>query len=144
MTHNNSKSTHHCLLPNPPSHPRSFIWWFEFKFLPYIVIIDPDYAPHKIIRILEYGTFLLVQSGIKEKFNCQIRNPGLWNLEFCKWWNPESKFHWQGKNLESTGWNQIPKLSLITLHARVTDCLVWTLSLKSDQHQISPCNINVL
>ena len=41
---------------------------------------------------------------------------------------------------------QNPILSLITLHARVTDWLVDLnpLSLKSDQHQISPYNVDAL
>ena len=65
-----------------------------------------------LIRIPEYGTFLLVESGIKEKFNCQIRNPGLWNLEFGSW-NLDSandgirnpSFTDKEKNLESGIWN---------------------------------------
>ena len=41
---------------------------------------------------------------------------------------------------------QNPILSLITLHARVTDWLVDLnpLSPKSDQHQISPYNVDAL
>ena len=54
------------------------------------------------------------QSGIREIFDCGIRNPRLWNLEFSSM-NPESRFQdLRTRNLESSIWNP-----------ESTDCLGW-------------------
>ena len=50
----------------------------------------------KVIRIPDSGKFLLVESGIRDIFACEIWNPELCNLEFIKR-NPES-----GQRLESS------------------------------------------
>ena len=57
------------------------------------------YPPCKATRIPESFKFLLVESGIRgfgiRNTAQRIRNP-------TKDWNPESKFHWEDQNPEST------------------------------------------
>ena len=60
------------------------------------ILIDTNsYSPNVIrvtdsgIWIFESGAFLLVESEIRGKAACGIRNPGLWNLEYSSR-NPES------------------------------------------------------
>ena len=53
------------------------------------VEIERLLTPCNGISILESGTFLIMESGIRENFPCGIRNPGVWNPEYNSA-NPES------------------------------------------------------
>ena len=53
------------------------------------VEIERLLTPCNGISILESGTFLIMESGIRENFACGIRNPGVWNPEYNSA-NPES------------------------------------------------------
>ena len=76
-------------------------------------------TPRKVIWILEYNKFLLVESG-DVGFGIWNSALGVQNLANDNYWNPESKFHRQGIQSPVVGirnpWHRIqnPILSWIT------------------------------
>ena len=62
---------------------------YSSLFSPNFVEIERLLTPCNGMSILESGTFLLMESGIRENFACGIRNPGVWNPEYSST-NPES------------------------------------------------------
>ena len=66
------------------------------------------FTPCKVIQILEYNKFLLVESRV---MGFGIPDSALGVQKPANNWNPESKFHWQGNsessslNVKSMAWN---------------------------------------